>query len=179
VSTYKPSQNEKQTADTARQVLAISSDLQKQLQANPNLAGPLSGRSKEGLAKLGFGDAQAQKFLDDISFLQSAATKMHTGRFSNEILKKMGDLIQPGMNAVQFGGALSSINDVASRYADEDQLRTVADFKRQTSTPMSPNPPGGRPVQIPAGAQIGRDALGHVVGYKLNGQYVPLNGGQQ
>jgi hypothetical protein len=123
VSTYKPTSQERQTADTARQVLAISAGLQKAIQSNPALAGPLSGRSKAGIAKLGFADAQTQKFLDDISFLQSAATKMHTGRFSNEILKKMSGIIQPGMNADQFMGALSSINDVASRYADEDQLR--------------------------------------------------------
>jgi hypothetical protein len=179
VSTYKPSAQEKQTADTARQVLAISAGLQAELSKNPNLAGPLSGRSRAGLAKLGFGDAQAQKFLDDITFLQSAATKMHTGRFSNQILSKMGDLIKPGMNADQFTGALSSINDVASRYADEDKLRTVADYRRQQATPQNPNPSGGRQVQIPAGAQIGRDGQGRIVGYKLpNGQYVSLGGNQ-
>ena len=139
----------------------------------------MSGRSKQAIAKLGFGDAQAQKFLDDIEFLRSASVKMHTGRFSNEILKKMNNLIQPGMNADQFNGALSSINDVASRYASEDQLTTVADYKRQQQTPQNPNPAAGRQVQIPAGAQIGRDAQGHVVGYKLNGQYVSLAGGQQ
>ena len=180
VSTYKPTAQERQTADTARQVLAISSDLQKAIQGNPALAGPLSGRSKQGLAKLGFGDQQAQKFLDDVSFLQSAATKMHTGRFSNEILKKMSNIIQPGMNPDQFTGALSSINDVASRYADEDQLRTVGDYKRQATTPQNPTPAaGGRQVQIPAGAQIGRDGQGRVVGYRLNGQYTSLVGGQQ
>jgi hypothetical protein len=179
VSTYKPSAQEKQTADTARQVLAISASLQAELNKNPNLAGPLSGRSKSAIAKLGYGDAQAQKFLDDISFLQSAATKMHTGRFSNEILKKMGSLIQPGMNPDQFGGALSSINDVASRYADEDKLTTVADFKQKAATPMNQTPANGRQVQIPAGAQIGRDGQGRIVGYKLpNGQYVPLGGSQ-
>jgi hypothetical protein len=178
VSTYKPTAQERQTADTARQVLAISAGLQTALQQNPNLAGPLSGRSKAGIAKLGFGDAQAQKFLDDLSFLQTAATKMHTSRFSNQILDKMGNLIQPGMNPDQFGGALSSINGVASRYADEDRLRTVSDYMQQTATPQNPNPGPVRQVQIPAGAQIGRDAQGNVVGYKLNGQYVSI-GGQQ
>jgi hypothetical protein len=179
VSTYKPTAQERQTGDTARQVLSISAGLQSALQQNPNLAGPLSGRSKAAIAKLGYGDAQAQKFLDDITFLQSAATKMHTGRFSNEILKKMDSIIKPGMNPDQFTGALSSINDVASRYADEDKLQTVADYKRQLATPQNPNPAGGRQVQIPAGAQIGRDAQGRVVGYKLpNGQYVPLGGNQ-
>lgn len=180
VSTYKPTAQERQTADTARQVLAISAGLQSELQKNPNLAGPLSGRSKQAIAKLGYSDAQAQKFLDDITFLQSAATKMHTGRFSNEILKKMDGIIKPGMNVGQFSGALSSINDVASRYADEDKLRTVADYKRQMTTPMNPAPVAGRQVQIPAGAQIGRDGQGRIVGYKLpNGTYVPLGGSQQ
>lgn len=180
LSTYKPTAQEKQTADTARQVLAISNDLQNELQKNPALAGPLSGRSKQAFAKLGYGDAQAQKFLDDVSFLQSAATKMHTGRFSNEILKKMSGIIKPGMNPDQFTGALSSINSVASRYADEDKLRTVADYKQQINTPANPNPSGAgaRQVQIPAGAQIGRDGKGNIVGYRLGGHYYPLTGAQ-
>jgi hypothetical protein len=179
VSTYKPTSQERQTADTARQVLQISAGLQAELNKNPNLAGPLSGRSKSAIAKLGYGDAQAQKFLDDIEFLRSASVKMHTGRFSNEILKKMNSLIQPGMNSDQFQGALSSINDVASRYADEDRLTTVSDYKQRTATPMNPTPATGRQVQIPAGAQIGRDGQGRVVGYKLpNGQYVSLGGSQ-
>ena len=180
VSTYKPTAQERQTADTARQVLAISAGLQQAIQQNPNLAGPLSGRSKQAIAKLGYGDAQAQKFLDDISFLQSASTKMHTGRFSNEILKKMDSIIQPGMNPDQFTGALSSINGVASRYASEDQLTTVGDFKRQQQTPQNPAPvAGGRQVQIPAGAQIGRDGQGRIVGYQLGTKWVSLTGGQQ
>ena len=178
VSAYKPTAQQRQTADTARQVLAISAGLQAELQKNPNLAGPLAGRRKAAIAKLGYGDAQSQKFLDDISFLQTASTKMHTGRFSNAILDKMGNLIQPGMNSDQFTGALSSINGVASRYADEDRLTTVSDYKRQTATPQNPSPASGRQVQIPAGAQIGRDGKGNVVGYKLNGQYVPLGGNQ-
>jgi hypothetical protein len=178
VSTYKPTAQERQTADTARQVLAISAGLQKELQSNPNLAGPLSGRSRQAIAKLGYSDQQTQKFLDDLSFLSSASTKMHTGRFSNEILKKMDSIIKPGMNDQQFTGALSSINDVASRYASEDQLRTVASYKREQQAPMNPTPATGRSVQIPAGAQIGRDSSGKIVGYKLNGKYVSLGGNQ-
>jgi hypothetical protein len=119
---YKPSQNERQTADTARQALAISADLRAAVQKNPNLVGPLLGNSKAGLAKLGLGDAQAQKFLDDISFLQSAATKVHTGRFSSEILHKMGAMLGPGMNSDQFVGGLNSIDEVMQRYSKEDQL---------------------------------------------------------
>lgn len=42
-----------------------------------------------------------------------------------------------------------------------------------------PSPAGARQVQIPAGAQIGRDGQGRIVGYKLpNGTYVSLGGSQ-
>jgi hypothetical protein len=136
-SFFKPSQSERQTADTARQALAISADLRAAVQKNPNLVGPLLGNSKSGLAKLGLGDAQAQKFLDDISFLQSAATKVHTGRFSSEILHKMGAMLKPGMNAEQFVGGLNSIDEVMNRYAKEDQLVTVADYKQMQQAPSA------------------------------------------
>lgn len=181
VSTYKPTSQQRQTADTARQVLSISQGLRAQVNANPALIGPLAGRSKEGLAKLGLGGAQAQKLLDDVSLLQSAVTKMHTGRFSNEILKKTGSLITPSMNVDQFNGAMSSINDVANRYANEDKLTTVQDYQQrqsQQSQQRTSAPSQPRKMQIPAGAQIGRDAQGNVVGYRLNGQYVPVNGVQ-
>jgi hypothetical protein len=136
-SFYKPSQNERQTADTARQALAISADLRAAVAQNPALVGPLLGNSKEGLAKLGFGTEQAQKFLDDISFLQSAATKVHTGRFSSEILHKMGNMLKPGMNSGQFVGGLNSIDEVMQRYSKEDQLVTVADYKEMQQAPSA------------------------------------------
>jgi hypothetical protein len=154
-SFYKPSQNERQTADTARQALAISADLRAAVAKNPSLVGPLLGNSKEGLAKLGFGTEQAQKFLDDISFLQSASTKVHTGRFSSEILKKMGNMIKPGMNAQQFVGGLNSIDEVMGRYAKEDQLVTVGDYKQMqeeapaAASPSSPAMPKGATMQVP------------------------------
>src|SRR5882724_285148 len=151
-SFYKPSQNERQTADTARQALAISADLRAAIQKNPALVGPLLGNSKEGLAKLGFGTEQAQKFLDDISFLQSAATKVHTGRFSSEILKKMGNMIKPGMNPQQFVGGLNSIDEVMNRYAQEDRLITVGDFKAMQQAPAGLNtqsPPAGATMRVP------------------------------
>jgi hypothetical protein len=151
-SFYKPSQNERQTADTARQALAISADLRAAVQKNPNLVGPLLGNSKSGLAKLGLGDSEAQKFLDDISFLQSAATKVHTGRFSSEILKKMGNMIKPGMNPQQFVGGLNSIDEVMNRYAQEDKLVTVADYKQMQQPPAGLNtqsPPTGATMKVP------------------------------
>ncbi len=175
VTVYKPTALERQTADTARQVLAIAQNLRQAVAGNPNLAGPLSGRSKQALAKAGLGDAQAQRYLDDISFLTSAATKMHTGRFSNEILKKMDGLIRPGMNPEQFGGALDSITDVAQRYADEDRLVSVGEYRaQQAARPAQPaqgqeksRPGAGAPVRIvPAGATPGRDAQGNIVGYR-------------
>jgi hypothetical protein len=151
-SFYKPSQNERQTADTARQVLAISGTLRAAVGKNPNLIGPLLGNSKSALAKLGLGDAEAQKMLDDVAFLQSAATKMHTGRFSNEILKKMNNLIKPGMNTDQFKGALNSIDEVAGRYAQEDKLVTVADFREMQQGTMNAVTTARAPGSAPAAA---------------------------
>jgi len=185
ISTYKPTAQQRQTGDTARQVLSIAADLRQAIAANPALAGPLSGRSKQGLAKLGLGDAQAQKYLDDLSFLQTAATKMHTGRFSNQILTKMDNLIKPGMNDAQFGGALDSITGVAGRYADEDRLTTVANYRaqqqQQQGQPANASKPNARtpntqtpqPRVVPRGATPGRDRAGNIVGYRLpNGQTV-------
>jgi hypothetical protein len=169
VSTYKPTAQQRQTGDTARQVLAIANGLRQAVATNPALAGPLSGRSKQALAKLGLGDAQAQKYLDDLSFLTSASTKMHTGRFSSEILKKMDGLIQPGMNVDQFGGALDSITGVAQRYSDEDKLTTIADFKNQQAQQAQPPP-----RVVPPGATPGRDPkTNQIIGYRLpNGNVV-------
>jgi hypothetical protein len=126
---YKPTAQERQTADTAKQVLMISQRLRTAVQQNPNLVGPLVGRSKQGLAAAGLGNAEVQQFLDDVSFLQTAATKMHTGRFSAPIIEKMNNVIKPGMNPDQFNGALNSINDVANLYQNEDRLITVGDLK--------------------------------------------------
>jgi hypothetical protein len=158
-SFYKPSQNERQTADTARQAIAISADLRAAVRKNPNLIGPLLGNSKSGLAKLGFGDGESQKLLDDISFLQSAATKVHTGRFSSEILKKMGNMIKPGMNAEQFAGGLNSIDEVMNRYAKEDQLVTVADYKQMQQAPagVSSSELSNLQVNPQTGQKIGWD----------------------
>jgi hypothetical protein len=131
ISLYKPTQNERQTADTARQVLAISQDLKNEIAKNPNLIGPLAGRKQEALQALGFSARDASKLIDDVTFLQSAATKMHTGRFSNAILEKMGGVIKPGMNKNEFLGALDSTTDVANRYANEDKLTTVYEFQQR------------------------------------------------
>ena len=127
---YKPTSQEKQTADTARQVQAISADLAQEVQKNPKLIGPLMGRDQKALSALGYNSQQSQKLLDDISLLQSAATKMHTGRFSNEILNKMSGMIDAHMDGPAFLGGLQSINGVASRYAKEDQLITVGEQKQ-------------------------------------------------
>ena len=127
-SLYKPTGQEKQTADTARQVQAISADLTQEIQKNPNLIGPLMGRDQK--ATFGYNSQQSQKLLDDVSLLQTAATKMHTGRFSNAILDKMSGMIDAHMDGPAFLGGLQSINDVAGRYAKEDQLITVGEQKQ-------------------------------------------------
>lgn len=163
-SLYKPTAQQKQTADTARQVLAISADLQAQIARNPALIGPLSGNSAKAFAPFGIGTEAAQKMLDNVSLLQSAVTKMHTGRFSSEILKKSGNLIFPGMNKDQFAGAMDSLKDVAGRYANEDQLQTVASFRQQQA--KQAQQPAPQRV-VPPGATPGRDPkTGTIIGYR-------------
>jgi hypothetical protein len=115
----------------ARQVLAISQDLKNEIAKNPNLIGPLAGREKQALQSLGFSDRDASKLIDNVTFLQSAATKMHTGRFSNAIFDKMSNVIKPGMNKSEFLGALDSVTDVANRYANEDKLTTVWEYQQR------------------------------------------------
>jgi hypothetical protein len=161
-SLYKPTSQQRQTADTARQVLAISSDLQAQIAKTPGLIGPLSGNSAKAFAPFGIGTEAGQKMLDNVSLLQSAVTKMHTGRFSSEILKKSGSLVFPGMNVQQFAGAMDSLKDVAGRYADEDQLTTVANF-RAKQTPQTPAVnPAEKPVVV----------NGKVIGYSVDGKTI-------
>jgi hypothetical protein len=131
VSVYNPTSQERQTADTARQVLAISADLKDEIAQHPGIIGPLGGRSQQALQSLGLSGRDASRLIDDVIYLQSAATKMHTGRFSNQILTKMGSIIKPGMNAEEFLGALDSTVDVANRYANEDKLTTVYEYQQR------------------------------------------------
>jgi hypothetical protein len=151
LSLYKPTAQERQTADTATAVLAKSADIRAAIAKNPNLAGPLAGRSKELLAKAGLGNAQAQEYLDDMSFLQTAAVKMHTGRFSVPIIEKMSKIIQPGMNVDQMNGALNSIDDIAKLYSNEDKFITVGDLKRQQNAAQQifNAPPPGATMKVP------------------------------
>lgn len=153
IGLYKPTGQERQTADTARQVLAIAEGLQKQVAANPGLIGPLAGRSQEALQKAGLSSQDASKMIDDRNFLTSAATKMHTGRFSSEILNKMDSMIKPGMNADEFNGAINSIHDVAERYANEDKLTTVYEYQQRQQFDSQP-PPKANASQIPPGATM-------------------------
>lgn len=150
IALYKPTMNERQTADTARQVLAISKDLKDEIAKNPNLIGPLAGRSQQALQKIGISAGDAAKLIDDVTFLQSAATKMHTGRFSSEILNKMSSVIKAGMGKDEFLGSLESVDDVANRYANEDKLTTVFEYQQrqqfenqQAAGPPAPAKAGG------------------------------------
>lgn len=170
-SLYKPSATETQTADTARQVLAITKDLRTMVANDPRLAGPIAGRTVKAFAKIGIGTDEAQKFIGSISLLQSAATKMHTGRFSVPMIDKMNALVNQDMNPDQFRGALDSLEPVAQRYANEDQLRTVASYRQQQQQATQPN-------VVPQGAQAVR-VKGVVTGYALNGKYTAFPTGSK
>ena len=56
---------------------------------------------------------------------------MHTGKFSAQILNKMGTIVKPGMGKDEFLGSLESIDDVATRYSNEDKLTTVFEYQQR------------------------------------------------
>ena len=175
ISLYKPTMQEKQTADTARQVLAISADLRQEVDKNPGIIGPLMGRDIKAMAKLGYGQQDTQKLLNDIGFLQSAATKMHTGRFSKEILEKMSSMVDAHMNPSQFKGGLDSINDVAGRYAQEDTLRTVGEVKADQEKYGKPEAPTMKDVAPPNA--VGHKTVNGITIYQLkSGAVVNIQG---
>ena len=167
----------------------LVSDIQTAVAKNPAIVGPLAGRSKQGLAAAGLGDKDAQSLLDNLSLMQSALMKMHSGSRGSEILlRKAETLIGASQNPDQMQGALSSIQNIANQYADEDKLVTVADYKsrQQQQQPTQAQPGqtantgtqqrtnGNRtatpnaPTQriVPAGATPGRDANGNIIGYR-------------
>lgn len=166
LNVYKPTQQERQTADTARQVLAISKDLQDEVAKNPNLIGPLAGRSQQGLQELGLSAYDASRMIDNVNFLTSAATKMHTGRFSAQILEKMEGILKPGMNPDEFAGALQSVDDVATRYANEDKLTTVYEWQQRQQF-ESQAPQGG--AAAPAPPKVGATQSYQGATYKFDG----------
>ena len=60
----------------------------------------------------------------------------------------MGAMLKPGMNASQFTGGLNSIDEVMARYAKEDQLVTVADFKQMQQVPSGVSNAQSPPVSL-------------------------------
>jgi hypothetical protein len=92
----------------------------------------------------------------------------------------MGELIKPGMNPGQFGGALDSIQGVAQRYSNEDKLTTVADYKtQQAQTARATAQQSAAQAGVPPGGIAARDKNGVVVGFKLNGVYTDLTKGAE
>ena len=175
-SLWKPTASERQTADTATQALAISADLRKAVTANPNIVGPLLGRSEKGLAAAGLGKGEAQRLLNQVGLLQSAIVKAHTGRMSDALLTKANGMVNAAQNADQFLGGLQGVDSVMQRYAQEGSLRTVADYRaEQAQTSQASAVASASAAGVPPGATAARDASGKVVGYKTAaGQYVSL-----
>jgi hypothetical protein len=131
LSTLKPNQTEIARATFADSVIH-SLDKIDELKAQGKLPnGPLSGLTQTMLAKVGFGNEDAQKALDFISFAQSAATGAHVGgRFSVPVLEKMNKLVNLNMNDGQFKGAEESIRDVMGQYSKQGGRQTVGQFKQ-------------------------------------------------
>jgi hypothetical protein len=129
ISAYKPGQMQQQTAATANTLIEKLDGIESQLKANGGkYVGPIGGSIGELKAHLGLGDKEAQKLYNDIMTAQSGFTKMHTSRFSKEILDKATIMLNPKMNMEQFLGAIQSMRETAQIYAKDDKLMSKADY---------------------------------------------------
>ena len=131
VNAVKPTMQETNRADFAKSTMHILEhldDLKKQGKL-PN--GPFSGLKAAELAKLGFGNEDAQTALDLVSLGQSASTGAHVGgRFNREIMDKMNHVININMNDSQFQGAEDALRMVMSNYVRDGGRESVASFKQ-------------------------------------------------
>lgn len=132
LSTLKPTQQESNRADFSRSALHILDVLEAQKAAGKLPNGPISGFLAKNAAKIGLGDADSQKALNEISLGTSAATGAHVGgRFSSEIMGKMNQTLNLNMNDSQFDGAIQSLRTVLSPYAQQGGRETVGQYKQQ------------------------------------------------
>lgn len=131
LTTLKPSMQESNRADFARSTIHTL-DLLDNLKTQGKLPnGPVTGLTKESLAKAGLGDKDAQEALSFISLAQSAATGAHVGgRFNSEIMDKMKSLLSINMNNSQFAGASEAMRDVMQPYVDQGGRLTVAQYNQ-------------------------------------------------
>jgi hypothetical protein len=131
LNAMKPSAAEVNRAQFSDSVLRLLDSVDKLQESGKLPNGPITGLTKGMLAKAGLGDEDAQKAINDISLIQSAATGAHVaGRFSVPVLDKMKGLISLNMNDSQFKGAEESIRSVMDGYSKAGGRHTVAQWKQ-------------------------------------------------
>ena len=131
LSAMKPSQAEVNRAQFSDSVIRLLDHIDELKNSGKLPNGPLTGITKQALAKAGLGDEDAQKAINDISLVQSASTGAHVaGRFSVPVLDKMNQLIKLNMNDSQFKGAEDSIRQVMEGYSKAGGRHTVAQWKQ-------------------------------------------------
>lgn len=128
ITAWKPGQMQQNTAATASTLIQKLQRIKQRIQAAPNLVGPIGGTVGELKSKYGLSDHDAQELYDDITTAQSGFTKMHTSRFSNEILQKSVTMLNPRMNKDQAMGALDSMLNTAELYEKDDKLMSKAEY---------------------------------------------------
>jgi hypothetical protein len=130
-STLRPDIQEKNRADFANSTLHTLDRLEDLRQQGKLPNGPMTGITKQQLAKAGLGDADAQDAINSISLMQSSATGAHVGgRFSVPVLQKMQGLLSLNMNTDQWRGAVDSIRSVMQPYKDNGRTTTVAEYRQ-------------------------------------------------
>jgi hypothetical protein len=130
VSAYKPGQMQQQTAATAGTLLEKLDRIEQVIKSHPTYIGPIGGSVGELKAHYGLGNKEAQSLYDDLLTAQSGFTKMHTSRFSKEILDKATTMLNAKMNTEQALGAIQSMRNTAQLYQKDDKLVSKADYLR-------------------------------------------------
>jgi hypothetical protein len=150
LATLKPTQTESNRADFARSVLHSLDNLDALEAAGKLPNGPMKGMTGAQLSKAGLGTKDVQTALNDISFVQSAATGAHVGgRFSLPVMDKMNAMIGLNMNSDQFNGAKESIRDVMKQYATQGGRMTVAEYKANQAASSGSQIPQGATMKVP------------------------------
>lgn len=127
----KPGQTDSARATFAQSVLHSLDILDQLKQQGKVLNGPIVGVSADWLASHGIsGDSQEAR--DILKFAGSAATGAHVGgRFNQEIMHKMDQMLGMNMGDEQFAAAEKAIREVMKPYSENGGRLTVGEYKEQ------------------------------------------------
>lgn len=177
---------ERKQRDLARNSIENLNTIQSTLQRRPELLGVIQGRVSQGKELTGTNDpdlATVSQALDNWALASTGAHGIRSVEARRDAKQVLLNSFKNGQNAVN--AAINTSRTSLQQFANLGKPKGIDGsayvYKPQGSGQSQPsgnqsNAP--HQVNIPAGAQLGRDAKGQIVGYMLNGQYTPIAGNQ-